>query len=303
MQAVNYFKSLADETRLRILNLLAAHELNVNEIVSVMGMGQSRISRHLKILSDCGFVHARRDGLWVFYSVTDEHENHDLVRHVIDFLRADPEFRHDLDELEQALAIAAQEKKHFFNSIAPKLEAIKDEMTGGIDLAEEIISRIQDCGTAADLGCGTGGLLQRLTERAERVIGVDSSPVMLEEARRRLSGNSAIELRIGELEHLPMRDSEIDAAVINMVLHYVQSPPNAIEEASRVLRSGGSFIAVDFAKHSNETMREKYGHRWLGFPEADMKRMMAAAGLKYTKTESFEIRDDLKVNMFLAVRE
>jgi ArsR family transcriptional regulator len=61
-------KALADETRLRIYGVLLRHELNVNEIVAVLGMGQSRVSRHLKILTDCGLLKCRKDGLWSFYS-------------------------------------------------------------------------------------------------------------------------------------------------------------------------------------------------------------------------------------------
>ncbi|RPJ06227.1 MAG: ArsR family transcriptional regulator [Spirochaetaceae bacterium] len=61
------FKALADSTRIRILNLLADQELNVNEIVKVLSTTQSGISRHLKILADSGLVKCRRDGLWSFF--------------------------------------------------------------------------------------------------------------------------------------------------------------------------------------------------------------------------------------------
>ena len=44
-------KALADETRLRLVRLLSQGPLNVNEIIDVLHMGQSRISRHLKILA------------------------------------------------------------------------------------------------------------------------------------------------------------------------------------------------------------------------------------------------------------
>jgi ArsR family transcriptional regulator len=68
MDLLIILKALSDETRLRILYLLLNHELNVNEIVDVLSMGQSRISRHLKILSDAGILSCRKDGLWAFYT-------------------------------------------------------------------------------------------------------------------------------------------------------------------------------------------------------------------------------------------
>ena len=51
MTTVTIFKALADETRLRLLRILLHHELSVNELVSILKMGQSRISRHLRVLS------------------------------------------------------------------------------------------------------------------------------------------------------------------------------------------------------------------------------------------------------------
>lgn len=68
MNSILTLKALADDTRFRLFHLLYHHELNVNEIQEVMKMGQSRISRHLKILADADLLHARRDGLWMFYS-------------------------------------------------------------------------------------------------------------------------------------------------------------------------------------------------------------------------------------------
>ncbi len=60
MHPVNLFKALSDETRIRLLHLSLHFELNVNEIVKVLGMGQSRISHHLKILTESGLITHRR---------------------------------------------------------------------------------------------------------------------------------------------------------------------------------------------------------------------------------------------------
>lgn len=52
--AIRYFKALSDETRLRLTYVLERYELSVNELVSILEMGQSRVSRHLKILTKRG---------------------------------------------------------------------------------------------------------------------------------------------------------------------------------------------------------------------------------------------------------
>lgn len=85
MSTVEVFKALADETRLRILNLLCRRELCVCQIVEVLGMGQSKVSRHLAHLRHAGLVYDRREGLWIYYSLAQP--NRRLHGHVIDWLR------------------------------------------------------------------------------------------------------------------------------------------------------------------------------------------------------------------------
>src|SRR5574341_1488671 len=68
---VNTFKALSDETRLRIIRLLAkaSSPLCVCEIVDSLDESQYNISRHLRVLKASGFVHEKKDGKWVFYSL------------------------------------------------------------------------------------------------------------------------------------------------------------------------------------------------------------------------------------------
>jgi len=62
-------KALSDETRLRILNVLLDRECCVCEVMQALDISQSRASRNLGILQDAGFLTARRDGVWIVYSV------------------------------------------------------------------------------------------------------------------------------------------------------------------------------------------------------------------------------------------
>ncbi len=63
-----FFKALADETRLQILwLLLGREELCVCDIMTVLGITQSKASRHLRYLYHLGLVTDRRDGLWMYY--------------------------------------------------------------------------------------------------------------------------------------------------------------------------------------------------------------------------------------------
>ena len=60
-------KALADIQRLRILMMLRTGELCVCQIIAVLGLAPSTVSKHLSILSGAGLVDSRKDGRWAFY--------------------------------------------------------------------------------------------------------------------------------------------------------------------------------------------------------------------------------------------
>ena len=66
-----FFHGLSDLTRLRIVEILLDGELNVSELVALLGQPQSRVSNHLACLRWCGYVDSRRDGKFVYYRVAD----------------------------------------------------------------------------------------------------------------------------------------------------------------------------------------------------------------------------------------
>jgi DNA-binding transcriptional ArsR family regulator len=68
--AVALFRSLADETRLRIVQRLTAGEARVVDLTAELGLAQSTVSRHLACLRDCGLVDYRAQGRQSFYSLT-----------------------------------------------------------------------------------------------------------------------------------------------------------------------------------------------------------------------------------------
>lgn len=65
------FRALSDASRLQILQTLFKGEHSVQELCELSGMSQANVSKHLSILSDQGLVDKRRQGLFVFYSISD----------------------------------------------------------------------------------------------------------------------------------------------------------------------------------------------------------------------------------------
>ncbi len=271
-----WFKALADETRLRLMRILARHELSVGEIVAVLGMGQSRVSRHLGILVGCGLLRGRREGAWTFYSAMAEGAEASFLACLRPWLdAAGPEA--DLAAVNTVLGERRLETRRFFNAIAPNWASLRREVLGDLDPAELVREVMPAAALAADLGCGPGDLLPVLAERAQAVIGVDSSPSMLALAERRNAG-LPVGVRMGELEHLPMADGEADFAVICLTLHHLPDPAAALAEARRVLAAAGRLVVVDFAPHEDESMRRRFGDRWLGFSREKLTDWLDRAG-------------------------
>jgi ArsR family transcriptional regulator len=291
------FKALADETRLRLMRLLARFELNVGEIVNVMGMGQSRISRHLRILVESGLLTARRDGLWVFYGAR---ESEFLA--AVSPLIADCGPREDLDRAREVLDARTSETRRFFNSIAPDWQTMRREVLGDLDLDALIVARLDAGESMADLGCGPGELLAAMASKsagAGNLIGVDAAPAMLELARRKAVLSNA-SLRMGELTHLPLADSEVRAAVLSLTLHHLSDPLAALWEARRVVAPGGRLVVVDYLKHGLELMRQRFGDRWLGFTREEMSGWLSQTGFTVDAIDVKPVKLGLELGLYLA---
>ena len=102
------FKAMSDETRLRILNILLERECCVCEVMQVLGITQSRASRHLIVLCDAGFIKFRRQGLWAMYSIDWEGMNKghtDLVSTVRESLMDNQTAISDKQKLLEAMKI------------------------------------------------------------------------------------------------------------------------------------------------------------------------------------------------------
>src|SRR5499426_1891904 len=81
-------KAAGEETRLRVLALLAEAELTVSDLTDILRQSQPRISRHLKLLTEAGLVDRFREGSWAFFKLAEAGEAADVARTLI--TRIDP---------------------------------------------------------------------------------------------------------------------------------------------------------------------------------------------------------------------
>ena len=66
------FKALADETRLKIIDMLSCGELCACDILKYFNITQPTLSYHMKILTQCGIVNANRQGAWMYYTLNEK---------------------------------------------------------------------------------------------------------------------------------------------------------------------------------------------------------------------------------------
>jgi len=105
------------------------------------------------------------------------------------------------------------------------------------------------------------------------------------------------------LLHLPLRDAEVDCAVMTMVLHHMSEPEKVVLEAAKVLKAGKTFVLIDLSKHRDEKMRSRYHDRWLGFEQSEIRTWMTRAGLHIEVEEEFPLKNGLKAFAIQARKE
>ncbi|MHC5652654.1 ArsR/SmtB family transcription factor [Stappia sp.] len=283
-------RTVGEDTRLRLLALLADGELTVKDATTILGQSQPRISRHLKLLTEAGLVQRFPEGAWVFYRL-GEGAMGDFARLLLSRLDInDPLLAADRVRLAATRRVKAEEAAAFFASRARTWDqerSLHVPEAAVEDAIREIVGK-RPFHTMLDLGTGTGSLLSLFSDQYEQALGLDQSHDMLAVARANISreGLKNAQVRQGDIYALNVPSESFDLITLHQVLHFLDDPGRAIQEAARVLRPGGRLLIVDFAPHELEFLRDAHAHRRLGFAHEQMSRWLQDAGL-----DMVEIRD------------
>lgn len=108
---LNITKALADENRIRALLLLKNSELCVCQIIEVLGLAPSTVSKHMSILKQAGLVEARKSGRWIYYRLP-ERDSDETVKTILEWLKTnltdDKIIKNDIRSLDEILSIAIE---------------------------------------------------------------------------------------------------------------------------------------------------------------------------------------------------
>ena len=297
-ELANALKLLGDDTRLRILRLLAREPLNVSEVTSILGLAQSGISRHLSLLRKAGLVEEQREGVWTYYRIPTH----------FGWRSSRPSATQEISLAESALDSTwsyvrerLNEAEDPFGDLPRLTEVLRQRENYGGGLIEKLLEPGQSWFAwsralhfmlpridAIDLGCGDGTITVEIGRFANRVVGIDANPAAIAAAGKRLEREHLenVEFRVGMIEDLKDPRDSYDLAIFSQSLHHMDDPAMGIQVAARLLRPGGRLLVVDLAPHNQEWVREKLGHRHLGFAPDALTAMFREAGLGQTALEA-----------------
>lgn len=282
--AGSLFRLLGDPARLRLLRVLARDRFNVSELTAVLGLAQSGVSRHLRLLRQGGLVAEERDGVFAYYRLAPALRARRPLWALLEaeFAAAaeSPALRADEARLQEVLRLR---RENFDRHAGPDARDGRQLVPGRSWAAwARALGLLLPPLDVVDLGCGEGYLTIEAARWARRVVAVDRSPAVLARARalaaRRRCRN--IVWKRGLLERLPLADASADVALLSQALHHAADPARAVAEAARVLRAGGRLLILDLAEHDETWVRDRLGDRWLGFSQARLRTLLKGAGLR-----------------------
>jgi ArsR family transcriptional regulator len=290
-EVVRALKSAAEPTRLRLLFLLSQAEYTVGELAVVLNQSQPRISRHLRLLTEAGFLDRFREQQCVYYRAPHSGRYLEWQRQLLGMTDPDAqELKRDRERALQVIGNRALVAARQLGAAQTAAGGAATEAAGGLSAdasgsasrsssREELSSLLLEelgptpVGELLDIGTGSGLMLQILGPRARRAVGVDISAPALRLARTRIhgAGLSHCEFRRGDMYSLPFDDASFDTVSIDRVLAAAERPAAAIAEAARTLRPDGRLIVIeDF---------DQIDARASDNPLSQLRRWFAAAGM------------------------
>src|ERR1700742_4791886 len=231
-------KAAGEETRLRVLALLAEAELTVSDLTDILRQSQPRISRHLKLLAEAGLVERFREGTWAFFRLAEHGGGAELAHALLDKLNPNDQIiARDRERLGSVRAARAAAAQAYFREHAADWDRIRNlhgaDEAGGGGIRGALSGK--SFRSLLDRGTGTGRMLELFGPEIERGLGLDLSLDMLLLARDRLerAGLKHCSVRQGDIYDLPLPNDSFDVVILHHVLHFLDDGGRALRDAAR----------------------------------------------------------------------
>lgn len=280
LHASAHFRLLSDSTRLRLLMLVDREELSVAELAAITQLAQPRVSTHLAKLKEAGLVNDRREGVSVFYRLATTIDDTSLGA-LWELLRAntsDPLIQQDAERIPQVIN-ARGGSSSWADSVAGDME--RHYSPGRTwEVTTRTIVHLLELGDVLDVASGDGVLAELLAPRARSIQCLDISQRVVDAGKDRLRNYSNVTFAAGDMHDLPVPDASFDTVLLMHALTYTSEPQKVFDEASRVLRPGGSLLAATLQKHPHKNAVAAYNHLNLGFTEKALRKFCTNSDLE-----------------------
>jgi DNA-binding transcriptional ArsR family regulator len=231
-------RSVAEPTRLRALAILSRGQFSVTELTQILGQSQPRVSRHLKLLGDCGLLEHFREQHWIYYRVPADTAGGRFARELLAML--DPD-----DAVVQADhgRVTALLEERAASAPAVATGSARDP-SGDNEIAHALADELGEQGLDALLYVGRS---------PSGIVGVNGSRLEVQRARALLHsrGFSHCVLQQGDLRTLPLAAGGFDVVVLDRALAEESRPLDALRAAVRALKSPGRLLGSRTTKRSN----------------------------------------------------
>jgi SAM-dependent methyltransferase len=269
---------LADGTRLRLLALLQSQELTVAELTRITELAQSTVSTHLGRLREAGWVHDRREGSSVFYSLG---ELEPAVRTLWDAVAGgvdDPLLASDARRLATILAAGAGDAP-WPDSVALAMSRTWFPGRSWEALTRSLLGFVQ-LGAVLDVASGEGAIAELIAPHAQSVTCVDRNARVVARGQERLSHLDGVRFVQGDMHELPFPDGSFDQVLAMSALCFSAQPERLLAELCRVLRPGGALVGITLRHHTHTREAERFRHPQLGFTPDKLRDLLDGAGFE-----------------------
>ncbi|MEX1057793.1 MAG: metalloregulator ArsR/SmtB family transcription factor [Natronospirillum sp.] len=304
-QWAHHLKATADPLRLVILRVLRQQSYGVLELSQILAIQQSRLSHHLKILTQAGLLAQRREGNSIFY------QRHPAPDHWANTVFDTVDQWPLPDAIAAAQGAIATERQAmaeaFFSRHAHQFKARQDLIAEYPQYAEQARALLDEVPAnrthAVEVGPGMGEFLTLLQQRFQRVDAIDISREMLEKARktaRAPAPDQTVQFFHGDLNGWQQTYTlQADVLIYNMVLHHIPTPEAEIARTADALAPGGYLLVTDLCRHEQSWARDNCGDQWLGFDRTDLNQWATRAGFTLQNSSVSALRNGFQVQCLL----
>jgi ArsR family transcriptional regulator len=273
------FKTLADESRIRLILLLQQQELTVAELADITRLAQPRVSTHLSHLKKHNLVQVRKQGVSSFYKLNNEQFEKDfsgILKMVHSHYAANPLITQDNQRMTEVMSDQAASNQ-WVDAVAGDME--RHYSPGRTwEATTRVIAKLINLGQVLDLGSGDGVLAELLAKNAEQYTCVDNNAKAIEAAKARLKHLDNVTFNQCDIHHLPYALNQFDCVLMLHVLTYSTDPASVIDQAYKVLKPGGHLLISTLDQHNHESVLSDYGHKNLGFSPEQLEQWCHASG-------------------------